>query len=216
MSVAPSITNQPRSKRKLPGLAAWLLALPLAIGLAFQSERYWVSRSGPRGPQTPFAGTICLDEIVGTQALPDTSGIGISVVCPETLNMPEHIRFYSNLKARVTPFFANHAEYDVMLVTYRRAKESGFPLPSWQQAEEILLDEFKPNPASGDYDFRQIAIPIAADGSHPRRMSMFVANVAFYWIVLLVAAYIVRRLTHRRWRSAAAGFPIELVTEDQV
>jgi len=205
---------EPTRISSIPVLLIMFSGLIIAIGLAFQSERYWVSRSGPRGPQTPFAGTICLDEVVGTQALPDTSGIGISVVCPETLNMPEHIRFYSNLKARVTPFFANHAEYDVMLVTYRRAKESGFPLPSWQQAEEILLDEFKPNPASGDYDFRQIAIPIAADGSHPRRMSMFVANVAFYWLSLLIAAYFVRRLFHRRRRSAAAGFPIELVEEE--
>jgi len=71
MSVAPSITTQSKRMKKLPGLAAWLialLALPPAIWIAYQAERHIVTHTGPGGPRTPSFGTIYLDELFGPQA----------------------------------------------------------------------------------------------------------------------------------------------------
>ena len=225
MSVAPVTTNHAQNKRKLPGLAAWLmglLALPLAIWIAYQAERHVVTHTGPGGPRTPSFGTIYLDELFGPQATegggwkpsPVDTDLGIGW-WPEYKNDPVVQRFYANVRQRVTPYLIPNAYYDIWMAERCKARLSGLPFPSWQQAEEITVEEYLQSPNSQDEIWNLIILPIAADGSHPRRMSMFVANVAFYWIVLLIAAYWAPRMLHRRRRPAATGFPIELVEEEQ-
>jgi|GEM_PF-4830224 len=121
-----------------------------------------------------------------------------------------------NLIKRIEPYVTKaNTTYDISLNEYLDSKRSGWPFSSWQQVETVnVFDSTIYTSESGSQFVKNYTVPIAADGSHPRRMSLFVANVVFYWLSLLIAAYFVRRLTHRRWRSAAAGFPIELVEKE--
>jgi len=130
-------------------------------------------------------------------------------------NDPVVQRFYSNVRRRVTPYLIPNAYYDIWMAERCKAKLSGFPFSSWQQAEEITIEEYLQSLNSQGEKWGLVILAIAADGSHPRRVSLFVANVVFYWIVLLIAAYFVRRFIHRRRKPVASGFPIEIVEEDE-
>jgi len=108
-----------------------------------------------------------------------------------------------NLIKRIEPYVTKaNTTYDISLNEYLDSKRSGWPFSSWQQVETVnVFDSTIYTSESGSQFVKNYTVPIAADGSHPRRMIAVRRECCF---LLVVIAY--RGLLCPQINSSAVAF----------